>query len=146
MVLVTEFFDGKAFNTTIIPSTRDHTIRMVNLLQRTLLLVDLKNSLIVLTDLSIVPTCFSLPQMCSKAGCKKSLNISLSNSLSSCQLQMLKDLQAYLLMTISRTIMIVFKDLEFQYWAVRKLILSVFVCKNISPLMKKEYTYKAICR
>ena len=82
IVDATEFLERKAFNTTMIPSTRDLTIKIVNILYGTLLQVYLNLSGTVLTDLSIVATCSFRPYMYNKAGSKNVLKVALSNPLS----------------------------------------------------------------
>ena len=61
MVSIIPFLEGNAFNTSVIPSTRDLTIRIVIPRNGIALHVDLKRSLIVRTDLSIKSTRSSRP-------------------------------------------------------------------------------------
>ena len=137
------FLDGKAFMISVTPSMSDLTISLMILVNGIPLHVDLHLSLMVRTDLSIGPTCSALPYMCTKAGCKRSFRTALSNSLSPWKTLMVKDLPLYLLMILSSAVMIVFNDLEVQYWAVRKLAFSDLEWKKMFPFTKKKSMNKA---
>ena len=76
--------------------------------------------------------------MCNKAGYRKSFRTALSNSLSLWISLMVKDLPLYLLIVISNAVMIVFNDLEVQYWDVSKLTFSYLEWKKMFPFTKKK--------
>ena len=97
-------------------------------------------SFTVLTERSITPSCSSLPLISRLIDMILDRKKSRSNSPSPCMVFTLKPLAWYILITLVIPSKIVFLDLVFPVWTVKKFIPSDFVCKMGSLFTKKKST------